>query len=138
GKGVTADDIKRVWPYFMGGDSRTWFVANVTGGHVVEGKLEFDFPVGTLSIDGKDTPMPKNALDIDIVGEGVVISATEAMDPIALDGLTRLQVNGTKTTISADGGNIDTDDGTIAVRRPAMIFDTSNPDESIFEVSGSL
>lgn len=138
GKGVTADDVKRIWPYFMGGDSRDWFVANVTGGHVVEGRLEFDFPVGTLSIDGTAKAMPKDAMDINIVGDDVVIRATEAMDPIALDGLTRLQVTGTKTTISADGGNIDTDEGTIAVRRPAMIFETSNPEESIFEVSGSL
>jgi hypothetical protein len=138
GKGVTADDIKRIWPYFMGGDSRSWFVANVTDGHVVDGRLKFNFPVGTLSIDGKAGKLPDDAMDIDIVGEGVVIRATEAMDPIAIDGLTRLQVTGTKTTISGDGGAIDTASGTIAVRRPAMIFDTSNPDQSIFEVSGSL
>lgn len=138
GKGVTADDIKRIWPYFMGGESRNWFVANVTGGHVVDGRLKFSFPVGTLSIDGKARRMPDDAMNIDIVGEGVVIRATEAMDPIAIDGLTRLQVQGSKTTISADGGNIATANGTIAVRRPAMIFDTSNPQESIFEISGNM
>ncbi|MBN9335811.1 hypothetical protein, partial [Devosia sp.] len=138
GKGVSADDVKRIWPYFMGGDSRTWFVANVTDGHVVDGRLKFKFPVGSLSLDGEKKKLPDDAMDIDITGEGVVIRATEAMDPIAIDGLTRLQVRGTKTTISGDGGKIDTAKGTIAVRRPAMIFDTSNPDESIFEISGSL
>ncbi|PXA98900.1 hypothetical protein DMC47_05985 [Nostoc sp. 3335mG] len=138
GKGVSADDIKRIWPYVMGGETRDWFVANVTDGHVVDGRLEFHFPVGVLSLDGEAKAMPPDAMDIDIVGEGVVIRATETMDPIAIDGLTRLQVNGTKTTISADGGNIETAGGTIAVRRPAMIFDTSSPEQSIFEVSGSL
>lgn len=138
GEGVTADDIKRIWPYFMGGDSRTWFVANVTDGHVVKGRLDFDFPVGTLSADGTAREMPDDAMNIDISGEGVVIRATEAMDPIAIDGLTRLQVHGTKTTISADGGEIETADGTITVRRPAMIFESSATDDSIFEVSGNL
>lgn len=138
GEGVTADDIKRIWPYFMGGDSRTWFVANVTDGHVVKGRLDFDFPVGTLSADGTAKEMPDDAMNIDISGEGVVIRATEAMDPIAIDGLTRLQVHGTKTTISADGGEIETADGTITVRRPAMIFESSATDDSIFEVSGNL
>lgn len=138
GEGVTADDIKRIWPYFMGGDSRTWFVANVTDGHVVKGRLDFDFPVGTLSADGTAREMPDDAMNIDITGEGVVIRATEAMDPIAIDGLTRLQVHGTKTTISADGGEIETADGTITVRRPAMIFESSATDDSIFEVSGNL
>lgn len=138
GEGVTADDIKRIWPYFMGGDSRTWFVANVTDGHVVKGRLDFDFPVGTLSADGTAREMPDDAMNIDISGEGVVIRATEAMDPIAIDGLTRLQVHGTKTTISADGGEIETADGTITVRRPAMIFESSATEDSIFEVSGNL
>lgn len=138
GEGVTADDIKRIWPYFMGGDSRTWFVANVTDGHVVKGRLDFDFPVGTLSADGTAREMPDDAMNIDISGEGVVIRATETMDPIAIDGLTRLQVHGTKTTISADGGEIETADGTITVRRPAMIFESSATEDSIFEVSGNL
>lgn len=138
GKGVSADDIKRIWPYIMGGETRSWFVANVTDGHVVDGRLDFNFPVGSLSLDGEAAGTPADAMDIDIVGEGVVIRATEAMDPIAIDGLTRLQVQGTKTTISAEGGKIDTTGGTIAVSRPAMIFDTSNPEESIFELSGNL
>ncbi|KKB77432.1 hypothetical protein VW35_14860 [Devosia soli] len=139
GKGVTADDIKRIWPYFMGGESRDWFVANVTEGHVVDGRLEFNFPVGSLSVDGKAAAtLPPDAMNINIVGEGVTIKATEQMDPIRIEGLTRLQVKGTTTTISGDGGQIETADGTIAVRRPAMIFDTSDPAKSIFEVSGNL
>ncbi|RYD71651.1 MAG: hypothetical protein EOP84_24530, partial [Verrucomicrobiaceae bacterium] len=34
GQGVTADDLKRLWPYVMGTESRDWFVANITDGKV--------------------------------------------------------------------------------------------------------
>ncbi|SFV31621.1 AsmA-like C-terminal region [Devosia crocina] len=139
GEGVTADDVKRIWPYIMGGETRDWFVANVTEGKVAKGsRLEFNIPVGALSLDGEAVDLPEDAMNINIVGEGVVVRATDTMDPIAVDGLTRLQVRGSKTTISADGGTIETAQGNIAVRRPAMIFDTANPDQSIFEVSGNL
>ncbi len=138
GEGASADDIKRIWPYVMGEETRTWFVANVADGHVVDGRMNFNFPVGSLAPENKDKKLPDDAIMIDIVGEGVAVRATEAMDPIKLDGLTRLQLQGSKTTISAEGGKIDTTGGTIAVRKPALIFDSSDPQESIIEVSGNL
>lgn len=139
GEGLTADDVKRIWPYIMGGETRDWFVANVTEGKVAAGsRLEFHLPVGALSLDGEAVEMPDDAMDINILGEGVVVKATDTMDPIAIDGLTKLQYRGNKFTVSADGGTIATDAGDIEVRRPAMIFDSANEEQSIFEVSGNL
>src|SRR5690606_29551380 len=59
GQGVSADDLKRLWPYIMGGDSRDWFVANVTEGTVAHSRMDFNFPVGTMSLEGEDKPIPK-------------------------------------------------------------------------------
>ncbi|MCW5722817.1 MAG: AsmA-like C-terminal domain-containing protein [Devosia sp.] len=138
GKGVSADDLKRLWPYVMGGDSRTWFVANVPEGRVVEARLEFNYPVGALALDGEDRPIPEGAMRIDMLGEGVKIRATETMEPIAINGLTRLQVNDANVIISAAGGEVRTSAGPIKVSNPALVMDNSVPDESILEISGSL
>lgn len=138
GKGVTADDLKRLWPYIMGGESRDWFVANVPDGRVVEARLEFNYPAGTLTLDDEDAPTPEGAMKIDMLGEGVKIRAVDTMPPIAIDGLTRLQLNDTNIVISASGGEIPTRDGPIQIANPALIMDYSSPDESIMEISGSL
>lgn len=138
GTGVSADDIKRIWPYFMGKESRDWFVANVTDGQVVQARLDFNFPVGSLGPEAEGKPLPDGSMQIDMTGQNVAVRATEAMDPIRIDGITRLQIDDSNVTISAEGGKIETEAGVIAVRRPAMIFDNSTPDESILEVSGNL
>lgn len=138
GKSVPADDLKRLWPYVMGDESRDWFVANVPEGRVVEARLEFDYPVGALTLDGEDRPIPEGAMRIDMLGEGVKIRATETMEPIAINGLTRLQIKDANVTISASGGEVPTPAGPIKVSNPAMVMDNSVPDESILEISGSL
>ena len=138
GDQITADDAKRVWPYLMGGESRDWFVANVTEGVVGRSQMQFNFPVGTLSIDGEDKPVPPGAMVIDLVGTGVAIKATDALPPIAIEGTTRLQVNDSDVVISAGGGRLATGAGEIVVSNPALVFDSSVPGESIAEISGDL
>lgn len=138
GKAVSADDLKRLWPYVMGGDSRSWFVANVPEGRVVEARLDFDYPVGTLALDDEDRPAPEGAMRIDMLGEGVKVRATETMEPIAIDGLTRLQIKDANVTISASGGEVPTAAGPIRVSNPALVMDNSVPDENILEISGNL
>jgi len=138
GEGVSADDVKRLWPYIMGGESRDWFVANVTEGTVVRSRLDFRFPVGSLGIDGEDRPLPQDSMQIDMVGTGVAVKPTPEMDAIAIDGETRLQVDDSKVTVSANGGSLATDRGEIRVSNPALVMDHSNPDESIIEISGDI
>lgn len=138
GQGVSADDLKRLWPYIMGGDSRDWFVANVTEGTVARSRMDFNFPVGTLGLEGEDKPIPKDSMQIDMIGTGVAIKPTATMDPIAIDGETRLQVDDSNVIISAGGGKLATGGGEIRVANPALVMDNSNPAESIFEISGDI
>ena len=138
GQGVSADDLKRLWPYIMGGDSRDWFVANVTQGTVARSRMDFKFPVGSLGLGGEDKPIPKDSMQIDMIGTGVAIKPTAEMAPIAIDGETRLQVDDSNVIISAGGGKLMTGGGEIRVANPALVMDNSNPDESILEISGDI
>src|SRR5690606_37217195 len=106
GRGVTADDFKRLWPYIMAGDSRDWFVANVTEGRVKDAHMRFNLPVGTLAIGKEAVPIPDGSMLIDIVGEGVAIKPTPEMSAIAIAGDTRLRVDDENMSISGGGGTL--------------------------------
>lgn len=138
GQGIIADDVKRIWPYLMGEESRDWFVANVTDGKVASGRLDFKFPVGTMSLSGEDKPVPEGAMRIDIVGTGVTIKPTAEMDPIAIEGETRLQLDDGNFTVSAAGGRLETAKGQVQVRNPALVMDSSDPANHIVEISGDI
>lgn len=138
GQGVSADDVKRLWPYVMGGESRDWFVANVTEGSVAQARMAFKFPVGSLGLGGEDKPIPPGAMQIDMVGTGVAIKPTAQMAPIAIDGQTRLQVDDADVTISAQGGTLTTDAGAVRVSNPAMVMDNSDPSGGLIEISGDI
>jgi hypothetical protein len=138
GQGISADDLKRLWPYFMSRDSRNWFVKNVTTGTVESTNMKFSFPVGTLPRDGEDKPIPQNGVSIDIVGTGVTMVATEGMAPIGIDGKTRLQVRDSKVTISADGAKVDTDAGPIGLANAAMVMSSDVPGQRVIEISGDV
>ncbi|WP_323015048.1 hypothetical protein, partial [Devosia sp.] len=138
GNGMSADDVKRLWPYFLGTESRDWFVANVTEGMVTRARLDFDFPVGSLALGGEERPIPKGGMQIDMAGTGVAVRPTLAMEPIAISGETRLQVDDSSMTVSAGGGRLTTTGGRIEVANAALVMDNSDPAESIIEVSGDV
>ncbi|ODT74494.1 MAG: hypothetical protein ABS76_36910 [Pelagibacterium sp. SCN 64-44] len=138
GQGVTADDFKRLWPYIMATESRDWFVANVPEGRVKNALMTFNFPVGTLGLGNENKPIPKDSMQIEIVGEGVAIKPAESMPPIVIAGDTRLRVDDVNVSISGGGGTIDTAAGAIEVTNPALVMDNSVPNESIVEISGDL
>ncbi len=138
GQGVSADDVKRLWPYIMGGESRDWFVANVTEGSVARARMDFKFPVGSLGLDDEDKPIPEGAMQIDMVGTGVAVRPTAEMVPIAIEGETRLQVDDANIIVSAGGGQIDAGGGLIRVTNPALVMDNSDPSGGIIEISGDI
>ena len=138
GQGVSADDLKRLWPYVLGRDSRNWFVRNVTEGTVTKARLDFHFPVGSMGVAGEDKPIPDGSMQIDMTGVGVAITPTAEMAAIAIDGETRLQVDDADLTISAGGGRLMTAGGEIQVKNPALVMDNSDPAGGIIEVSGDI
>ncbi|MDP1730602.1 MAG: AsmA-like C-terminal domain-containing protein [Devosia sp.] len=138
GEGITADDLKRLWPYFIASDTRDWFVKNVVDGKVKSSTMKYSFPVGSLATKGEDKPIPKNGMYIDITGIGVKIIPAEGMAPISIEGETRLEVRDNAVTIAADGGTVMTSGGPIAVANAAMVMGSEHPDERIIEISGDI
>jgi hypothetical protein len=139
GQGITADDLKRLWPSIMGGESRDWFVANVTEGTVARSTMRFNFPVGTIGLDGESAaPLPDGAMLVEIVGTEVAIRPTPAMEPIALEGELLFKLDDADMSVSASGGVVPTENGPIRVSSPAILMDNSGDGPGIFEVSGDI
>jgi hypothetical protein len=138
GTGVSADDVKRVWPYMLGQQSRDWFVANVPEGTVKDTQMRFAFPVGSLAVGEEDVPLPENSISIDLVGAGVVARPVPEMAPIAVDGEVTLRLRDDDLSVAAAGGEVMTEAGPVAVSNPALAMETSVGGRGIFEVSGDI
>jgi len=138
GSGASADDLKRLWPYFLSGSARDWFVANVTRGTVENAAMRFVFPVGSMAIGDEDRPVPEGALSIDIEGTDVQFTPTDTMTAINVDGKTHLQVRDDMTTVGLDGATLATDAGPVQVVEAALIIDTEAVGSTVFEISGDV
>lgn len=138
GDGLSADDLKRLWPAFLASESRDWFVKNVVGGRIKKSTMRYDFPIGSLGEPGENKPMPKNAMSIDIVGTGVQIKALDTMDPITIEGEMKLSLKDTDIQISGDGATIPTPKGNISIANAGFIIGSNSDTEAVYEISGDL
>ncbi|HEX4298724.1 MAG TPA: hypothetical protein VHZ56_11950, partial [Devosia sp.] len=139
GQGITADDIKRLWPYFVASDARAWFSRSVMGGTIESANMKFAFPVGTLDPKGGLSPIPQNGVFVEMVADGVKVKPTDAMAPIEVQGKTRLQMHDSEITLAADGGIVPTDKGNISVANAAVVLSPGNsPGDQMIEVSGDV
>lgn len=139
GDGVTADDLKRLWPYFVAPEARTWFVQNVTAGRLKSTSMRYSFPVGTVPEPG-DPPkaLPKNSIQIDMIGEDVKIVPVDGFSPVSLDGETRLQMKDNNLVVSGQGATVSTKVGDIAIANIGFTMASANPARQVLEVSGDL
>lgn len=138
GDGVTADDVKRIWPAFVSTDVRTWFVKNITGGKLKASSMHYNFPAGSIDPTKKDQALPPGAITIDIVGDGVSFRPIETMQPVKIDGDLKLAVRDSKVTISADGATIPTAKGALALANVGFMIGSDTPGEALYEISGDL
>lgn len=138
GEGVTADDVKRVWPAFVSSDVRGWFVKNITGGKLKASSMRYNFPAGSIDPTKKDQPLPKGSISIDIVGTGVSFTPVETMQPVQMDGDLKLTVRDAAVTIAADGATLPTPKGALAVANVGFVIGSDGPDLALYEISGDL
>ncbi len=138
GKGVTADDMKRMWPYFLSPEGRDWFIKSVTAGTIESANMKFAFPVGTLGLNGEAQSIPQNGVFMEIVADGVKVQPFANTAPIEIQGKTRLQMHDADFTLSGDGGVIPTDKGNIQVANAAMEMSQDAGGHEMIEISGDL
>ncbi len=138
GEGLSADDLKRLWPAFLASESRDWFMKNVVGGRIKKSTMRYAFPVGSLGQPGENKPLPKNAMAIEITGVGVQIKALDTMDPITIEGDMKLSLHDSDIEISGDGATIPTPKGNISIANAGFIIGSNSDTEAVYEISGDL
>lgn len=138
GEGASADDLKRLWPYFLSNDNRDWFVKHVTGGTVKTADVKFNIPVGLIPSDGSDPVLPRDAMDITLTGSDVSFSPVDNMAPVTATGDTRLKVDGVSTNVQLAPITLPTDKGDVRIDNAAIIMDYSDPAASVIEISGDI
>jgi hypothetical protein len=138
GGGMTADDLKRMWPTFMAPEARSWFIRNLTAGTIDSANIKVAFPVGTLAMGDPGKPIPQNGVFMEMVASGVTVRPLDDMAPIAIEGKTRLQMHDSQFTLAGDGGVIPTDKGNISVANAAVVWSQEAAGESLVEISGDV
>ncbi len=138
GEGASADDIKRLWPYFLATGARDWFVSHVTAGAVKTGSMRFKLPIGALDPDGKNQPLPDNSGWIDVVGTDVTMIPTDGWTPVALGGDVSLTLRDNKTSVTLGTTQLVSDRGKFTVSDAAVQIDGGDPPESVVEFSGDV
>src|SRR5690606_7931693 len=62
GRGASADDVKRLWPYLFSPDVRELFAEYVVNGQVHSADMRFKFPVGTIGNPDQTGPVPADSI----------------------------------------------------------------------------
>lgn len=138
GEGVTADDLKRLWPYFISPEGRGWFVNQVTDGTVLSSSMQLNFPVGSLEENAAQASFPDGAVSIDIVGVDVKFRPVLSMDPIPIRGAARLEVRDAATSVHLDNLSFPTSGEPVSFANAAVVIDASDTKQSIIEISGEV
>ena len=137
GEGASADDLKRLWPYFIARGGRDWFVNHIVRGHMKTGTLKFKAPVGAIDPEG-DQPLPPNTAWIDLVGSDVTLIPTEGFTPVALGGDAKLTLRDNKTSVTIASTRIVSDKGQFTFANGAVQIDAGDAKRTVVEFSGDV
>ena len=139
GEGASADDLKRLWPYFIADGGREWFdrprAAREDEGGVAALRI-----CRSVRLDPKrrDQPLPPNSGWIDMIGSDVTLIPTEGFAPVALGGDVSLQLRDNKTSVTLGKTQIVSDTGMFSVTNGAVEIDVNDPPQSVIQFSGDL
>lgn len=137
GRGASADDVKRLWPYLFAREGREWFIEYVQDGRIATADMHFNFPVGSINMEGGDGPVPEGSMTIDLVGEDVELVPFEGLPEFQVDGRTRLTMRDNQLTVAIDRARLP-DFGEISISNAAYINQDTSAKAQIFEVSGDI
>lgn len=138
GRGASADDIKRIWPYLFAPEGRELFTTYVGDGTVRTADMHFKFPVGSVALDGEQRPMPEGAMRIDMVGEGLQLLPMEGLPEFQVEGESRLTMRDTQLTLAFERARVPEFGSQVAITNAAFINQDVSADEQIFEISADV
>ncbi len=138
GEGASADDLKRLWPYFIARGGREWFVDHIVRGRMTTGSLRFKLPVGVLDPTVGDQPLPPNTAFIDLVGSDVTLIPTEGFKPVALGGDAKLTLRDNRTSVTIASTRIVSDQGQFTFANGAVQIDAGDANQTVVEFSGDV
>jgi hypothetical protein len=138
GRGASADDIKRLWPYLFAREGREWFSEYVADGSVSAADMHFKFPVGSISVDGEPKPMPEGAMQIDLVGDGLQLLPLEGLPEVQVEGEARLSMRDNQLTMTFERARVPEFGNEVTITNAAYINQDISASEQIFEISGDV
>ncbi len=138
GEGANADDLKRLWPYFIATKARKWFVKNVKSGQLLSANMKFNFPSGSIANEGEYKPIAKGAINIDMAAKNVSLIPLKGMKPVKIDDIVTIKMRDNIVSANMKSANIATKSGTLAVENGSFILDIGEKDKTIYELSGDV
>ncbi len=138
GEGAYLDDLKRLWPYFIATDARKWFIKNVKTGRLKSANMVFNFPIGSIGKPDEALPLPKGAINIEMIGENVSLIPLKGMQPINIEGDAKIRVTDNIVNFAMQGSKVPTKEGDIIVKNGRVILDSSNPDFLTYNLFGNV
>ncbi len=137
-EGATADDLKRIWPYVIGGDSRDWFVKNIEQGKVVTSAMKFRFPVGSIGKPGEDVPVPDGAINVEMLAEGVELRVSDALELAQIPDLAHLKIENGEIKIGFGAAQLPTEGGALQLLNSAFSIGWDEDDTAQFRFDGNI
>lgn len=138
GQGASADDIKRLWPYLFAPEGREWFTQHVAEGKVSAADMRFNFPVGSISLDGESRPMPKGAMHIDLVGNGLKLLPIDGLPEFQVEGEARLTMRDNQLAMAFERALLPQFGDAVEITNAAYINQNVSAIEQVFEISGDV
>ncbi len=99
--GLAVDDLGRYWPLPLAGDTRSWLMANLSGGRIDDATLAFATTPGALLEDRMATAAL--AVDVDVTGSAIAgLGALPSL--MGVDG--RVRIRDDRLRIATEGGRL--------------------------------
>ncbi|MEO3387387.1 DUF3971 domain-containing protein [Mesorhizobium sp. CAU 1741] len=99
---MSVGQAKQLWPWFAARGARNWVVANVYGGRVEEGVLEFDIPPGRI---GDGVPLDEEEMTGRFSIRGTRFDIAGHIPPVR-DGDGSVRLNGQQIDIALESGTV--------------------------------
>lgn len=138
GQGFSADAVKRLWPHVFAPEARAWLVDYVDEGVITRAQMDFDFPVGSIALDGTPRPIPEDAIRIEVAADAVDLLPFASMPQLDIASETRVLVRDNQVTVGVDRAVVAGTEETVVIEHAAFLNQDTAARRPVFEISGDI